>query len=89
MKKTQRAFTLVELLVVMAIIVDEGDKAAILATAGADLRFLFDRKGVDEDFAVKLYSIGITTVELFAVFAKDQADLEATLAHDGARLEYP
>ena len=43
------------------------------------MSFLFDRKGVDEDFAVKLYSIGITSVELFAVFAKDQADLEATL----------
>ena len=58
----------------MAINVQAADKESMLAKAGADLRFLFDRKGVDEDFAVKLYSIGITSVELFAVFAKDQAD---------------
>ena len=65
--------------VVMAIIVAEENKAAALASAGSDLRFLFDRKGVDEDFAIKLFSIGITSVELFAVFAKDQSDLEETL----------
>ena len=52
---------------------------AMLAKGGADLRFLFDRKGVDDEFAAKLYSIGITTVELFAVFAKDQGDLENIL----------
>jgi len=34
---------------------------------------------VDQTFAAKLYSIGVTTVELFAVFAKDQADLEGLL----------
>ena len=70
---------LVFFLVLMAITVQAADKESMLAKAGADLRFLFDRKGVDEDFAVKLYSIGITSVELFAVFAKDQADLEAIL----------
>ncbi len=59
----------------MAITVGDADKAAVLASAGVDLRFLFDRNGVDADFAVKL-SIGITTVELFAVFTKDQGDLE-------------
>ena len=64
---------------IMAIIVSEENKAVVLASAGADLRFLFDRKGVDEDFAVKLFSVGITTVELFAVFAKDQGDLEETV----------
>jgi hypothetical protein len=61
------------------ITVAAGDVAAVLATAGADIRFLFDRKGVDAGFAVKLYSIGITSVELFAVFAKDQGDLEDIL----------
>ena len=63
----------------MAISVAANDVAGVLAKAGADLRFLFDRKGVDSDFAIKLYSVGITTVELFAVFAKDQSDLEDTL----------
>ena len=63
----------------MAISVAANDVAGVLAKAGADLRFLFDRKGVDTDFAIKLYSVGITTVELFAVFAKDQSDLEDTL----------
>jgi len=54
-------------------------KAPLLAQAGADIRALFDRKSVDEDFAVKLYSIGINTVELFATFAKDQDDLQKLL----------
>ena len=61
------------------IVVAAGDVAEILAKAGADIRFLFDRKGVDSDFAVKLYSVGITSVELFSVFAKDQTDLEVLL----------
>ena len=55
----------------MAIVVAAEDNDVMLAKAGADLRFPFDRKGVDEEFAVKLYSIGITSVELFSVFAKD------------------
>jgi hypothetical protein len=64
---------------VMAVTVSEEKRAEVLASAGADLWFLFDRQGVDVEFALKLYSIGITTVQLFAVFAKDQSDLEALL----------
>ena len=63
----------------MAITVAPADVAGILASAGADIKFLFDRKGIDSDFAVKLYSIGVVSVELFAVFAKDQADMESIL----------
>ncbi len=63
----------------MAIKVASADVDAILATANSDLKFLFDRKGVDADFAVKLFSIGVTSLELFAVFAKDQSDMEALL----------
>ena len=68
----------------MAIRVDPADVDRILASAGSDIKFLFDRKGVDGDFAVKLFSIGVLSVELFAVFAKDQADMESILkAHFG------
>ena len=63
----------------MAIKVATSDVARILESAGADIKFLFDRKGVDSVFAVKLYSIGVVSVELFAVFAKDQADMEDIL----------
>ena len=41
--------------------------------------FLFDKKQVDEDTQAKFFHIGVTTVEQFAVIAKDQADLEALL----------
>ena len=68
----------------MAISVNSADVDRILASAGSDIKFLFDRKGVDGDFAVKLFSIGVVSVELFAVFAKDQADMETILkAHFG------
>ncbi len=63
----------------MAIKVAAGDRSKFMESAGADIKFLFDRKGVDQDFAVKLYSIGVVSVELFAVFAKDQADMEEIL----------
>ena len=63
----------------MAIRVAAGDVSKFMESAGADIKFLFDRKGVDQEFAVKLYSIGVTSVELFAVFAKDQADMEEIL----------
>jgi len=60
---------------VMPITVAPDQRAEILKSASADIRALFDRKSVDEDFAVKLYSIGINTVELFATFAKDEEEL--------------
>ena len=63
----------------MAISVASADVSRIMESAGADIKFLFDRKGVDKDFAVKLYSIGVISVELFAVFAKDQTDMEEIL----------
>ena len=59
----------------MAITVAPGDVDRVMASAGSDIKFLFDRKGVDGDFAVKLFSIGVVSVELFAVFAKDPADM--------------
>jgi len=63
----------------MPITVAPEHKAPLLEQASADIRALFDRKSVDEDFAVKLYSIGINTVELFATFAKDLDDLQELL----------
>ena len=75
-------FLFVSLLVyfsTMAIIVAPEDVDRVMASAGSDIKFLFDRKGVDGDFAVKLFSIGVVSVELFAVFAKDQADMEEIL----------
>ena len=72
-------YLLLKFFVIMAIVVDAGELSAVMASAGADLRVLFDRKGVDNDFAAKLFKVGITSVELFAVFAKDQGDLEAIL----------
>ena len=64
----------------MAPIVLTADEVTEALKKGAsDLKFLFDRKGVPESFAAKLYHIGVTTVELFSAFAKDQADLEVLL----------
>ena len=63
----------------MAITLIAGEKALAFTKAGADIIFLMDKKGVDEDLQAKLYHIGVVSVELFAVFAKDQADLEAIL----------
>ena len=63
----------------MAITISAVQKAAAFTMAGADIIFLMDKKGVDEDVQAKFYHIGVTSVELFAVVAKDQADLEGIL----------
>ena len=51
----------------MAIVITADEKAAAFKGAGADLVFLMDKKQVDEDTQAKLYHIGVTTVEQFAV----------------------
>ena len=58
------------------IVIDAEQKAAAIAKAGADLTFLLDRKQVGIDFQAKLFHIGVTSVELFSVFAKNQEELE-------------
>jgi hypothetical protein len=63
----------------MAITIDAVQKALAFTKAGANIIFLMDKKGVDEDVQAKLYHIGVVSVELFSVFAKDQADLEDIL----------
>ena len=63
----------------MAIVITAGEKAIALGKAGADIIFLMDKKGVEEDDQAKLYHIGVVSVELFSVFARDQADLEKIL----------
>ena len=63
----------------MAIVIDSTEHAAAFKDAGADILFLMNRKQVDEVFQGKLYHIGVTSVELFAVLAKNQDDLEDIL----------
>ena len=63
----------------MAITITAEEKTHALLLGGADLVFLFDKKLVDEDIQAKMFHIGVTTVEQFAVLAKDQADLEEVL----------
>ena len=63
----------------MAITLTATEKQDALRAGGADLVFLFDKKLVDEDTQAKMFHIGVTTVEQFAVLAKDQADLEDVL----------
>ena len=64
---------------IMAIVISADQKTAAFTSAGSDLVFLMDKKQVDEDIQAKFYHIGVTTVELFAVVAKYQADLENVL----------
>ena len=63
----------------MAILITALEKDAAMKAGGADLLFLFDKKQVDEVTQAKFFHIGVTSVEQFAVIAKDQADLEAVL----------
>ena len=63
----------------MAIVITADEKVIALGKAGADIIFLMDKKGVEEDDQAKLYHIGVVSVELFSVFARDQADLEKIL----------
>ena len=55
------------------------EKVEALKNASSDLQFMFDKKGVDEDTRIRFYHIGVTSVELLSVVAKDQGDLEALL----------
>ncbi len=65
----------------MAIVLTAEQHAEAFKKAGADILFLMDLKNVDVDFQAKLYHhIGVISVELFAVFAKDQDVLEGLLA---------
>ena len=66
----------------MPIVINAEQQAAALKTASSDLAFLFDRKLVDEETQAKFYHLGVTTVELFAVLVKDQAELEKVLGED-------
>jgi len=64
----------------MALIaVTASEKVDALKNASSDLQFMFDKKGVDEDTRIRFYHIGVTSVELLSVVAKDQGDLEALL----------
>ena len=64
----------------MALIaVSASEKVEALKNASSDLQFMFDKKGVDEDTRIRFYHIGVTSVELLSVVAKDQGDLEALL----------
>ena len=72
-------FYFYRLAMTQAITIDAVQKALAFTKAGADIIFLMDKKGVDEDVQAKLYHIGVVSVELFSVFAKDQTDLEAIL----------
>ena len=62
-----------------AIVMTASEKDTALKNGGADLVFLFDKKQVDEDTQAKFFHIGVTSIEQFAVIARDQADLEAVL----------
>jgi len=54
-------------------------KTEAFAKAGPDLKFLLDKKDIDEELQGLLYHVGVTSVELLAAFAKNQDDLEAAL----------
>ena len=57
----------------------EAQKLELLAKAGSDLRFLFDKEEVDVDVQVKFYGAGILSIKTFAALFKDAEDLRATL----------
>jgi hypothetical protein len=48
----------------MAIVITADEKVIALGKAGADIIFLMDKKRVEEDDQVKLYHIGVVSVEL-------------------------
>ena len=73
------AFVFPLLAMATPIVINRVQAAAAVASAGADLTFLLDRKQVDMQFQEKLYHLGVTSVELFAVFAKDQDEPEGLL----------
>lgn len=74
-------FVFLSHLVDMALIADVAPdmKDEMLAKASSDLLYMLDRREVDEGFTTKLISVGVTTVDVFAAFVKDEEDLEKVL----------
>ena len=58
------------------------EKVDAHARAGADLKFLFGKENISEDHQAVFYHFSITSVALFASFAKDVDDLKAVLKSD-------
>ena len=65
-----------------AVVLTAQEKIDAHARAGADLKFLFGKESILEDHQAVFYHFGITSVALFASFAKDVDDLKAVLKSD-------
>ena len=63
-----------DFLILMAV-QDATEMQKIMDTASSELKFLMTREGVDAEIQVKIYEVGVTTVNQFAALCKDQDDL--------------
>jgi hypothetical protein len=64
------------------IVLTPQEKSDALAKAGSDLKFLFGKEDINEDYQAIFYHVGITSVARFASFAKDVDDLKLVLKND-------
>ena len=59
----------------MAVELTEEHIVRVFEEASSDLKFLFDKEGVDRMVQAKLYDAGVFTVKQFAVLCKDMDEL--------------
>jgi len=64
------------------VVLSPQEKSDALAKAGSDLKFLFGKEDIDEDYQAIFYHVGITSVARFASFAKDVDDQKLVLKND-------
>ena len=53
-----------------------------MKAGGSDLKFLFSREGVDEDFQAAMFRIGIKSVRQFGLLVSSSDELKAVLKKD-------
>ena len=61
------------------VVLTADQEEAAAKAAGSDLQYLFDRQSVTRANQLLFFHHGVTTVEKFACFSKDRADLEGVL----------
>jgi hypothetical protein len=57
----------------------EEKKVELMALGGSDLKFLFDREGVSEDFQLGLFEAGVVTIRQFAAIVSSTTELRKVL----------
>ena len=62
------------------------DCVAALALGQSDLKYLFDREGLDLGTQAEFYHKGVTSARIFSAMASDAADFRATLKKGSFRL---